>query len=207
MSQGFTPFPGDSAGSSPGGQGPNPSDSGPPPFGQPGFGQSGSGRSHYDDSGFSSGKSVSNPFQPGQAGGFGQSSTPAFGSPADTPPPTTPGGGGSGFRGASSAPVERLIPSLALGVIGILLNLWLTLGSPVATDTTFGVIALIAWVLSGVVGVSCLSLYFAENNRRRATGFYSRVDWKKGIFYATVAALLIAVVWSALDVALWAGKL
>ncbi|WP_231598766.1 hypothetical protein [Corynebacterium occultum] len=101
----------------------------------------------------------------------------------------------------------RLAPSLILGLIGIILNAWLTFGSLVATDTTFGITAIVAWFLSGFLGVSCLGLYFSENNKRRASGFYSHVDWKKGIFYATVAALVIAVLWSAVDIALWAGKL
>lgn len=177
MSQGFPPFPGDTPGSSPGG-----------------FGGSNSG-------GFGGGQG--NPGGFGGSGGFG-----GFGGSGGDSGFNAPDiGASTGPRRATSAPVGRLIPSLVLGLIGVSLNAWLSFSSAVATDTSFGITAVIAWLLSGVLGIVCLGLYFTANDKQKATGFYSRIGWKKALLYFTAVVLLIAVVWSAIDIALWVGKL
>ncbi|MGP6174663.1 hypothetical protein [Corynebacterium sp. A21] len=177
MSQGFPPFPGDTPESSPGG-----------------FGGSGTGGFGGAPGGFGS---------PVGSGGFG-----GFGGPgADSGFSAPATGAATGSRRATSAPVGHLIPSLVLGLIGVMLNAWLSFSSTVATDTSFGIIAGVAWILSGLFGIICLGRYFTANAQRKATGFYSHIGWKKTLLYFTALVLLIAVVWSAIDIALWVGKL
>lgn len=108
---------------------------------------------------------------------------------------------------ATSAPTLRLLPSFILGIIGVVLNAVITFGSHVATDTSYAVLAVLAWFLAGVLGISLLGWYFTENSRRKSAGSYFTVGWKKTLYWSTVALLLIAVVWSAVDIAQWAGKL
>lgn len=106
-----------------------------------------------------------------------------------------------------SAPVHCLVPSLVLGLVGVVLNAVLTFGSSVATDTNFFVMAGLGWLLAGIAGVTLLGWYFTTDNKRRAAGFYTEIGWKKAVYYATMVVLVIAVVWSAVDIALWVGKL
>lgn len=108
---------------------------------------------------------------------------------------------------ASSEPVPRLLPSLILGLVGIGLNAMLTFGDFVATDSAWALWSFVAWFLSGVLGISLLGWYFLEVNRRRGAGFFIRVGWKKVVAGLTFAVLAIAVLWSAIDIAQWAGKL
>ena len=172
-------------------------------FGSPSGGQSGFGTSH---GGFSAGSGNSGGF-----GGFGAG--PAAGGSF--------GGGDSGFsapsfdsapvasrkRGITKAPVEKLIPSLVLASIGIVLNVWLLISDQVATDTSFLIFALVAWVLSGIIGISALSWYFKSLNEKKANGIFSDEPGRKAFFYLTAVALLIAVVWSAFNIAQFFGKL
>lgn len=137
----------------------------------------------------------------------GDSPGPGAGSPYD---PTTGGSfpvtAAPRTRTASSQPVLHLLPSLLAGVIGLGLNAFLQFGDHVATDTSWGVIAVAAWVIAGIIGVSALGWYFAEVNKRRGQGFYSVVGWKNLVAWLTYAVLLIAVVWSAFNFAQWVGK-
>lgn len=156
--------------------------------------------------------------------GFSPYSGGSFGSPggnfsgANPEPPSSPaagaatftpssGSGGAGAFRASSAPVHCLIPSLVLGLIGLVLNAVITFGPATATDSTFATFALLGWALAGLAGVTLLAWYFNADNDRRASGFYTEIGWKKAVYYATMVVLVIAVVWSAVDIALWAGKL
>ena len=74
-------------------------------------------------------------------------------------------------------------------------------------DTTWGVLSGIAWLLAGVLGVSALGLYFTKNTQVKAEGPYQEIGWKQGLFYATLAVLIIAGVLSAILFALWVGRL
>lgn len=184
MSQGFTQPPGGTFGSSSGGF------SG----GQSGFGGGSQGGGFGGQSGGFGGGAPSGGF----GGGAKSSSSSRFGS--------SPGGSGGGSR-LQSAPVVWVAAGLALGLIGIGLNAWLTFGSLVATDGLFLVIAGIAWGLAGLVGALLIGKHMTEVNTRKATGFYTEDTGKKVLFNIAAVLLVIAVIWSAWDIALWMGKL
>ncbi|MEH0147063.1 hypothetical protein V6D40_05210, partial [Corynebacterium sp. Q4381] len=153
--------------------------------------------------------------------------------PEPTPPPPAPGsavgerqpqgfGGGSAPGGSSrsggspaapqaefkttSAPHALLLPSLILALIALILDAVVGFGPLRSIDTQWGVLTGIAWALSGIVGVSALGLYFTKNTEARANGLYEIVGWKQTLFYATVAALVVAVVVSSVMFALWFGR-
>lgn len=192
MSQGFTQPPGGAFGSSSGGF------SG----GQSGFGGgSQSGGFDGQSGGFGGG-----------SGGFNQGLTSPSFSPAPAGSSEKSGGGKPGRRSSGgggrlqSAPVQFLLPGLILAVASIGLNAWITFGAAVATDGSFFITAGIAWALAGIAGVVSVGWYLAKLNERKAEGFYTDIPWKKMILYVTVILLIGAVVWSAFDIALWAGK-
>ncbi|BAU97081.1 hypothetical protein N24_2819 [Corynebacterium suranareeae] len=202
MSQGFNQSPGGTFGSSSGGF------SG----GQSGFG----GGSQSGGFGGSSGG-----FTGGTSGGFtpaGSSGSPSgFSTPHAAPQSPAPGsstgsslGSSSGRRRAGgrlqSAPTEWILPGLVLGLISLGLNAWITFGAPVATDNLFFIVAVTAWVLAGILSVLSIGKYISTVNERKSTGFYTEVPWKKTLFTVTAILLIAAVVWSALDIALWVGK-
>ncbi len=93
-----------------------------------------------------------------------------------------------------------------LGIISLGLNAWITFGSLVATDSAFAAIAGIAWVLAGILGVLSIGKYLAEVNERKSSGFYTEVPWKRVLFIIAGVLLFLAIVWSAVDIAQWAGK-
>ena len=185
MSQGFNPPSGGSSFGSSFGQ-------------QPGSG--GASNAPASGSGFGA------PSSPGGSAGFGgnsgnSSSGGAFGaSPFGAPASST-------SRPITKAPVAKLIPSLVLAIIGIGLNMWLLVGDLVATDQTFVIVAGLAWVLSGIGGFSFLGLYFSALNHNRAHGIFSDEMPRRLMFYATNVLLVIAVLWSAFNIAQFFGKL
>ncbi|RSZ65136.1 hypothetical protein EAH68_03065 [Corynebacterium hylobatis] len=147
------------------------------------------------------------------AQGFTPYSGGSFGGPPGGS--TGPGPGGqfsaaptpSRSTKASSEPVLHLLPSLLLGLVGIGLNVMLTFGGFVATDSAWALWSFLAWFLAGVLGISLLGWYFTEVNRRKGAGFFTRVGWKRVVAVLTFAVLAVAVLWSAIDIAQWAGKL
>lgn len=159
---------------------------------------------------------MSHGFSPNSGGSYG-SPDGGFASPSQRPaggPGASPAGfgvpspaGGSGARRTTSAPVHCLIPSLVLAVVAVIINAWLTFGPATATEGLFAALAAVAWGLAGVLGVTALSWYFITDNKRRGAGFYTEIGWKKLLFAITAAGLIIGVVWSAIDFALWVGKL
>lgn len=132
--------------------------------------------------------------------GSGTSFGPSTGASLPTPAPTPR------VRKAMSQPVLHLLPSLVAGVIGLALNGVLVFGDHVATDAAWGVIAIAAWAVAGLVGVTLLGWYFSEVNKRKGQGFYSIVGWKNIVARLTYVVLLVAVVWSAINIAQWVGK-
>ncbi|ANR63593.1 hypothetical protein C627_13380 [Corynebacterium glutamicum ZL-6] len=201
MSQGFTQPPGGTFGSSSGGF------SG----GQSGFGGGSQNSGFGGSSGGFSGGSSNGSFG-GSTGGFtpaGSTSNPSgFSTPkaAESPAPGRSSGRKRAGGRLQSAPTEWILPGLVLGLISLGLNAWITFGAPVATDNLFLIVAGIAWVLAGILSVLSIGKYMSAVNERKSTGFYTEVPWKKALFTATVVLLVFAVVWSALDIALWVGK-
>lgn len=147
-------------------------------------------------------------FSPYSGGSFGSPSE-GFSAAAPTSstsaPPTGPVSSVS--TRVESAPVARLLPSLALGLLSLGLSVLITFGSYEATDTSFAIFAFVSWAIAGILGISLLGWYFAENNRRRGESLYVDVGWKKAVYVITLVVLASAVVWSAINIAQWAGKL
>ena len=106
----------------------------------------------------------------------------------------------------TSAPHLMLVPSLVLALISLVMLAVASFGPLRSIDAQWGVLSGVAWALSGIVGVSALGLYFSKNTQARAEGLYEIVGWKQALFYATVAALVIAVVLSSVMFALWFGR-
>lgn len=107
----------------------------------------------------------------------------------------------------NSAPVLNLVPSLILAVVSVLLSGFLTLGAITPTDGLYRVLSSVAWAAAGLLGITSMSFFFIADTKRRAQGLYLVISWKQLMYYATVALLLIAVVWSAVEIGLWVGKL
>lgn len=156
---------------------------------------------------------MSQGFSPYSGDSFGSPGGNFSGShPGPSPQPSpqfsgTSGSGSSTSLRSASAPVHCLVPSLVLGLLGVVLNAVITFGGSTATDTNFIIFAGLGWALAGIAGVTLLAWYFSTDNKRRAAGFYTEIGWKKAMYYATMVVLVIAVVWSAVDIALWVGKL
>ncbi|WP_084563050.1 hypothetical protein [Corynebacterium aquilae] len=106
-----------------------------------------------------------------------------------------------------SAPVHLLLPSLILGIAAIVTCAYLDFGPHTATDQAYKTFSTIAWFVSGIIGVSLVGVYFIADNRRRAESFYSYIGWKTALYWLTCAALTGGVLWSAIDIAQWVGKL
>lgn len=193
---------GSSAGNSPWGspgQGtPAPSSGGAQPtspWGAPGSAGTGAGSDSF-------GGPSSDPFAPASEGGY---SGPRPGEPGLAGPAGATGGSSS--LEPSSAPATWLVPGLVLGVAALVMTLILLLGNISPVSGTYAGMAFGAWALAGLLGVSSLAFYFSEDTRRRANGMYSIVGWKQGLYFATLAVLLIAIILSSLCIALWVGRL
>lgn len=144
---------------------------------------------------------------PASAGGWGPTSAPGGGWSAPQQPvqPQAPAPAHEEFK-TTSAPHTLLLPSLILALVSLILDAIVGFGPLRSIDTQWGVLTGVAWALSGIVGVSALGLYFTKNTEARANGLYEIVGWKQTLFYATIAALAIAVVISSVMFALWFGR-
>lgn len=120
---------------------------------------------------------------------------------------SSPAPSSSGGLSENSAPVLNLVPSLVLAIVSVLLSGFLTFSSITPTDGLYRILSLTAWGAAGLIGITAMSLFFLADTKRRAQGFYQVVSWKQMMYYATTALLFIAVVWSAIEIGLWVGKL
>ncbi|MBV7292616.1 hypothetical protein [Corynebacterium sp. TAE3-ERU16] len=187
-----------------------------PPYGYtPGFGQDSDGGQYFP--GDSEASEWSSDFKPQDYSGavppygaeygsggsypdYGTTGSADFGEPVPT-------GTSSGTISENSAPVVSLVPSLVLAVVSLILSGVITFSSMGPTDSSYRAMSLIAWAAAGVVGITAMSLYFIADTKRRALGFYQIVSWKQAVYFATVVLLFVAVVWSAVEIGLWVGKL
>ncbi|PRQ10577.1 hypothetical protein C1Y63_10715 [Corynebacterium sp. 13CS0277] len=143
-------------------------------------------------------------------------------SPADQAFPggdTTPAAATQGFPGDTSpaapaatpvihsAPAHLLLPSLVLGVAAMAVCAYLDFGSHTATDQAYKTFSVIAWFMAGILGVGLVGVYFIADTRRRAESFYSFIGWKTALYWVTCAVITGGVIWSAIDIAHWVGKL
>lgn len=192
----------------------------------PGFGSPSSGAANgfgppaSNGSGFGS---VPN----GGGSGFGASS-PGGGSGSGFGTPS--GGGGSGFgvptdNGGSSGfdatpgsstgessseygtgPWPWVIAATATAVIGLILGIvaWVAL-SP--TDGAYTALAFGGWALAGIVTFVLLGVHLTEDTRRQAAGPYIGNSMQSALYRVAAGVGLVAVVVTAIEIALWASKL
>lgn len=157
---------------------------------------------------------MSQGFTPPSGGGFGVPPGGFTGGTQFTTPNS--GGGMNAFTsGATTSgatlkqtylPVGRLVPGLICGAVAVILNVVLFFSSVVATDTTWGVVAVVAWLLAGVIGTTFLGGYFTEVNRRRGAGIYMERPGPKFIYRLMWVLLIVGVLLSAWNIAQWVGK-
>lgn len=127
------------------------------------------------------------------------------GAGATSSAPVMPAPGGEGFV-HTAAPVVALLPSLVLGVISLGISAFLFFSSVSPTSSTYLWLSLAAWALAGVIGISLLALFRKADTRERARGVYVEEGWRVALYWGTMALLVIGVVWSAIELALWFGK-
>ncbi|WP_426705923.1 hypothetical protein [Corynebacterium auriscanis] len=114
--------------------------------------------------------------------------------------------GQGGNLAFTSAPHLMLLPSLVSSVISITLSLILFLGGLTVSNGMYFPLAFGAWALAGIIGVVGLGPYFSADNARRTAGIYQIVGWKQGLYWATIFAVLVGVVLSAIHLGIWVGK-
>lgn len=158
---------------------------------------------------------ASSPF--GNGGGFAPQPQPPVQRPQFEEPPSGPfGPGGPSGAGpaapalpirSTSAPLQALIPSMVMALVSLVLSATITFGDFTPTEFFFRVFSVTAWAAAGVFGVTMLGLFFNADNRKRAEGFYSVLGWKSAVYWATVGGLLLGIVWSAIEIGQWVGKL
>ncbi|MDO5076845.1 hypothetical protein [Corynebacterium sp.] len=142
------------------------------------------------------------------ASGFGPQPQPQFGTePPGRSAPAWQVDGPAQAVSATSAPMLALAPSMVMAALSLVLSATITLGSFTPTEFMFRVLSVVAWLAAGIFGITLLGLYFNEDNRRRAKGFYSVIGWKVTLYWVTVGALLVGILWSAVEIGQWVGKL
>ncbi len=75
-----------------------------------------------------------------------------------------------------------------------------------ATDDAFRIMAIIGWFLAGIAGFILLGLHIGADNRRKAAGLYIENPTQTLLVRATLALGSIAVVITAVEIALWLSK-
>lgn len=186
-------------------------------FGSSPFGGSASGGSPF-------GAPPSSGTSGNRAGGFGapggghppvdfsSGATPAqgqvtFGGPAG------PGSAPTGTQ--SDAPVADLTPvtgpwvfvgtAAATAVVGVLLGIAAPLTGS-ATDSLFHTLAIIGWVLAGIVTFILLGLHTAKDTRRQAENFYVGTPSQKTVYRAAAVLACVGIIITAVEIALWISK-
>ena len=147
---------------------------------------------------------TADPSSPWSSGDLGPSRT--------SPPPPNPVSGGFDFAGAAGtagiaaagpatigrAPAHWLAAGAAAALVGGLLA-GLLGDSPQ--------VALVAWLLSGPIAIVLLALFVTHDTRARAQPAYDLRAWVKPAYVACLVLCGLAVVASALRIAIWVGRL
>lgn len=68
-------------------------------------------------------------------------------------------------------------------------------------------VAGVCWLLGGPVAIALLAIFTYQDTARQADVFYSRVTWIPVAYGATIVLIFMAISASALQLALWAGRL
>ena len=145
----------------------------------------------------------------------GPSSAWSSGNPGPTlpsPSPANPSSGGFDFAGSAGpagimaagpaaigrAPVPWLAAGAAAALVGGLVAGLLGASPP---------LALVAWLLSGPIAIALLAVFTTYDTRARAQPAYDLQAWVKPAYVVCLVLCGLAVVASALRIAIWVGRL
>ena len=202
----------------------NPGFGGPPSgsgggFGTPGGGGSGFGAAPSGGGGGGFGTAPSG----GGGGGFGSESGSSFGGGDGF----GSGGGGFGTGGASggagfdpsgagpadgaattyrSGPWPWVIAATVTAVIGLVLGI-VAFFTAEPTDGAYSALAFGGWALAGIVTFILLGVHLTEDTKRQASGPYIGNAGQIALYRAAAGIGLVAVIVTAIEIALWASKL
>ncbi len=95
-------------------------------------------------------------------------------------------------------PVIWLAACAAAAVAGGLLA-WLLGATPLW--------AVVAWAISGPLAIGLLAAFSGFDTRQRAKGIYSGAEWVRPAYWVCLVLCLLAVIGSAIRIALWVGRL
>ena len=148
--------------------------------------------------------------------GFGAPASSAFGSPApaqgfgadsstskgfDEQPPTATGP--LTFR---SGPWSWVLAAMGAAVVGLILGVVAHFGPFTATETPYLGLSLVGWALAGIATFVLLGVYISEDTKRQAEGPYIGVPGQIITYRAAAVIGLIAVVITAIEIALYVSK-
>lgn len=80
-------------------------------------------------------------------------------------------------------------------------------GAVAATSGGNALTAGASWLLGGPIAIAFLAIFTFQDTARRADVFYSRRTWIPLVYGVTIALIFIAIIVSALQLALWVGRL
>lgn len=191
----------------------------------PGGGGSGFGAAPAERSGGSFGAAPSG----SGSGGFGSGSGSGFGSGGGSGDGGGFGGGGSGFGGGGAAggsgfdpvgagaadesattyrsgPWPWVIAAALTAVIGLILGI-AAFFTAEPTDGAYSALAFGGWALAGIVTFVLLGVHLMEDTKRQAAGPYIGNAGQIALYRAAAGIGLVAVIVTAIEIALWASKL
>ena len=93
----------------------------------------------------------------------------------------------------------------ATAVVGVLLGIAAPLTGS-ATDSLFHTLAIIGWVLAGIVTFILLGLHTAKDTRRQAENFYVGTPSQKTVYRAAAVLACVGIIITAVEIALWISK-
>lgn len=159
----------------------------------------------------------------GGGGGFGSESGSSFGGGDGF----GSGGGGFGSGGASggagfdpsgtgpadaaattyrSGPWPWVIAATVTAVIGLILGI-VAFFTAEPTDGAYSALAFGGWALAGIVTFILLGVHLTEDTKRQASGPYIGNAGQIALYRAAAGIGLVAVIVTAIEIALWASKL
>ncbi|WP_232247020.1 hypothetical protein [Corynebacterium freneyi] len=201
----------------------NPGFGGPPSGSGGGFGTPGGGGSGFGAAPGGGGSGFGAAPAGGGGGGFGSESGSSFGGGDGF----GSGGGGFGSGGASggagfdpsgtgpadaaattyrSGPWPWVIAATVTAVIGLILGI-VAFFTAEPTDGAYSALAFGGWALAGIVTFILLGVHLTEDTKRQASGPYIGNAGQIALYRAAAGIGLVAVIVTAIEIALWASKL
>lgn len=76
-----------------------------------------------------------------------------------------------------------------------------------ATSSTYATVAVVGWLLCGVVALVLLGLYTIQDNKVRASSFYVSSPAHSAVRGVTLGLAVLGVILTAVEIALFVSKL